>query len=214
MHLGDPDIETSEVLEHFLEFGCQGKLRVAEVNGNEDYCTVVGRLIAFLQKYDCGRLLTYLELAVLKFLAGGLLTVMDAFAIGSAADATFVCQSALERGVYELDGNVDSPLIFGQERQGQPLASLSGGCALDPATMSLAASRIAQPKHLWALNRAWSLCHVVDVGGPPTDSNGNMYPTADRVLQTIPIKFMLLIHNMGTTNGNSNAPTTNQSNTD
>lgn len=197
MHFADPDIETSEVIERFLEFACQSDLK-AEAKGNLDYCTDIGRFIAFLHKYECPRLLSYLELAVLKLLSRGVITVMDAFAIGSAADAPFLCVSALERGVYELKNDLHPPLVFGKMRPGRLLGSLSDGCPLDPATMSLAAGRITQSQHLWALNRVWSLCHdIPQTDEPQTDDEGyQCRPEATRLLQTIPEAFSLLLGTM------------------
>lgn len=193
VHFVDKDIETSEVLDRFLDLACERRLS-PDAKGNMDYCTDVGRLVAFLHKYECESLVPCLEIALLKLMTMGLLGVMDVFAIGSAADATFVCTSALEEGARKSCDQDLQLISVGAEREGQSLAALVGGCVLDPATMSLAAARLVRPDHAWALNRAWSLCHVVyDVPAAGDEETEWHHSQPCRLLHALPSKFSRLL---------------------
>lgn len=121
----------------------------------------------------------------------------------------FVCVSAREKGFYDLHcRSVSSPLVFGTQRHGQPLASLSDGCPPDPVTMSLAAACIAQSEHLRALNRAWSFCHVVHQSQPDDDE----YEPA-RMLQVVPLKLSVLLAEMCSASNSADSLSAPQTNT-
>lgn len=196
VHFVDKDIETSEVLDRFLDLACHRYLS-PDANGKMDYCTDMGRLVAFLHKWECKSLMPCLEIALLKLMAMELLSVMDVFAIGSAADATFVCASALKEGARKACNQDLQPISVGAEREGQSLASLVGGCVLDPATMSLAAARLVRPDHAWALNRAWSLCRVVyDVPAAGEEQTEWHHSQPCRLLHALPSKFSMLLGNI------------------
>lgn len=155
MHFGDRDIETSEVLERFLELSCRGELS-PKPKGKLPYCSDVARLLSFIYKYECTRLLPPFELWLLKYSASSTLAPMDVFALASAADATFVCQFVLDHMHFS------TPTAFKVDvtRAGhcdQRLDALAVHSFFDPGAMSLAASRIIRPDHAWALQRAWAL---------------------------------------------------------
>lgn len=148
------------MIERFLELSCRGELS-PKAKGTLPYCTDVARLLSFIYKYECNRLLPPFELWLLKYSASSTLAPMDVFALASAADAPFVCQFVLDTSHVSIIYDMDPHAGFGPNCYS--LDALHKQNFVDPGAMSFAASRIVRPEHAWALQRAWALSfHILE----------------------------------------------------
>lgn len=113
----------------------------------------MGRLIKFLDKYGCKRLMPQLQLCLLEHLDYSRLSPLQTFAIASAAGAMYVCIKALEKAASSSTTRIAAP----SEYPLSPLGCLENHCPLDPGAIAYSYAQLIRPDHAWALSRAWAL---------------------------------------------------------
>lgn len=155
MQLCDPVVETTNVVNRFLDLAVNGKISVA-TSGKVEFCKEVAPLVEFLRKYDCTRLMPQFELCLLKLLDQTTVQPMQVFAIASAANMTYVCVKTLEK-ISSMWHQANDSLVTPEKRPDHPLGHLVKGCPMDPGTVSLSMYGVIQRNHAWALHRAWAL---------------------------------------------------------
>lgn len=148
VHLSDPKIEHSVVVGRFLDLAVNGLLS-PKATGSSESCTEVARLVEFLRKYECDRLLPQLHMCLLGHLSTSTMGAMTVFALGSFTGSTPLCVAALERACH---GPTETKSGLWEDSDG----GLERGSPPDPGEMSLALWRLIQPSHAWALTRAWT----------------------------------------------------------
>lgn len=151
VHFSDPDIEHSQVLERFLHLAIYGQLSATAPEKTE-YCTDVARLVGFMAKYECARLMPQLQLCLQQHLDDRAVDPAQVFAIASVANSTYICVKALEKMRALTTSALDTPT-----RRSVAPGPLDTRCPMNPGTVSLEVAQVIHPHYAWAWSRAWAL---------------------------------------------------------